>query len=452
MKIKALILVLFTAFLAALPFAQTQAQKKVYVLKLFDEVHPASARYMSAGIKAAHDERADLILVHMNTYGGMVEYADSIRIAILNSKIPTVVFIDKNAASAGALISLACDSIFMSDGSNIGAATVVMGGTGEAAPDKYQSYMRKQMRSTAETNGRNGDIAEKMVDQNLRIPAIPELDDSGKVITFTVDEATKYGFCDQNFNSIDEIVKHYGLDGAQIITYEVSTLESIILFLINPAVSGILVMMIFGGIFFELKTPGVGFPGALAFVAGALFFAPHYLEGLANNFELVMFILGVGLIAVEIFVIPGFGVAGISGIALVVGGLALSLVRNEFFDFHYSVSGTMVLQSFAIVLVAMVTSIITVVWLAKKLVTDTRAFPFVDKATQDKEAGYTAFNSDILQYVGNTGIALTDLKPAGFIEIDGKRLDAESEGGYIEKGDEVEVLKVRSINLIVRKK
>ncbi len=442
---------LFAIFFALSAWFSASAQEKVYVLKLFDEVHPASARYMAKGIQAAHDDKASLIVVHMNTYGGMVEYADSIRILLLDSKIPTAVFIDKNAASAGALISISCDSIFMTPGSNIGAATVVMGGTGEAAPDKYQSYMRSQMRATAQANGRSPEIAEKMVDQSLRIPEYPELDDSGRVLTFTPDEALKYGFSDGTLNSIEELLGRCGLGNATVINYESGILESMILFLLHPAVSGILVLMIFGGIFFELKTPGVGFPGALALVATALFFAPHYLEGLADNFELVIFVIGLVLVALEIFVIPGFGVAGISGIVLVIAGLALSLVRNEMFDFHYSVSGTMILQSFTIVLVAMVTSILTVIWLARKLVVDTRAFPFVDKATQDREDGYTALDSEILQYVGSEGVALTDLKPVGFIEIAGKRLEAETEGAYVDKGAPVQVLKVRNTILLVRK-
>ncbi|MCB9232861.1 MAG: nodulation protein NfeD [Bacteroidia bacterium] len=422
--------------------------QKVYVLELFDEIHPASARYISRGFTAAREAQADLVLIHMNTYGGLVESADSIRTTILNSKLPTAVFIDKNAASAGALISIACDSIFMAPGSQIGAVTVVSGETGMAMPDKYQSYMRATMRATAEMKGRNPDIAEKMVDQNL---VIEGLSPEGTVITFTTSEAIDNGYCEGEFKNLKEVISHYGYENAEVITHESDFIETIIQILIHPAVSGFLVMLIFGGIFMELKTPGFGFAGGVAIVAASLFFAPHYLEGLAQNWEILIFAIGIVLIALEIFVIPGFGVAGISGIVLTVSGLAISLLRNDFMDFSL-VNGTIMLQSFAIVLVSMVTSLILVIWVAKQFITASRNFPFVDGETQDKEKGYTAMDSKLLDYIGKTGVALTDLKPAGFVEIDGTRLDAETEGSYLEKGAEVEVKRMRSTVLIVKKK
>ena len=147
----------------------TGFSQKVLVIELHDEIHAASARHVSKGFEQANEIGAELVLIHMDTYGGQVDYADSIRQKVLNSKIPTAVFVDKNAASAGALISIACDSIYMATGSSIGAATVVMGNTGEAAPDKYQSYMRSIMRATAEARGRRPDIAEKMVQKSLNI-------------------------------------------------------------------------------------------------------------------------------------------------------------------------------------------------------------------------------------------------------------------------------------------
>lgn len=422
--------------------------QKVYVLELFDEIHPASSRYISKGFEAAREADADLVLIHMNTYGGLVQYADSIRTTILNSKIPTAVYIDKNAASAGALISIACDSIFMAPGSQIGAATVVSGETGQAMPDKYQSYMRATMRATAEMKGRNPEIAEKMVDQNLEIVGLsPE----GTVITFTTSEAIENGYCEGEMESKKEVLARYGFEEAEIIIHESDTVESLIQFLINPAVSGFLIMLIFGGIFMELKTPGFGFAGGVAVIAASLFFAPHYIEGLAANWEIILFAVGVILIGLEIFVIPGFGVAGIAGIALVVGGLAISLLRNDFTDFSL-VNGTIVLQSFAIVLVAMVTGLLLVIWVAKQFITESRAFPFVDKETLDKEKGYTALDSNLLTYIGKKAKALTDLKPAGFIDVEGNRLDAETQGEFLEKGTKLEVLKIRSTVLIVKKR
>jgi len=287
---------------------------------------------------------ADVILIHMNTYGGLVDMADSIRTKILNSPIPYWVFIDNNAASAGALISIACDSIFMRPGGNMGAATVV-NQTGEQQPDKYQSYMRSTMRSTAEAKGkdtvlingeevytwrRNPFIAEAMVDPAL---FVAHVSDTGKVLTFTPSEAINWGFCEGEAESLEDVLQRTGIRHYELKPYKESLLDKIFGLLLSPAVQGVLILLIVGGIYFELQSPGVGFPLMASAAAALLYFAPLYLEGLAANWEVIIFIAGIVLVLVEIFAIPGFGVAGISGIILLISGLALSLVDNVVFDF-----------------------------------------------------------------------------------------------------------------------
>ena len=244
--------------------------------------------------------KADLILIEMDTYGGAVTDADEIRTRILESKIPVYVFINKDAASAGALISIASDSIYMAPGASIGAATVVNGVDGAAAPDKYQSYMRSMMRSTAEATGRDPKIAEAMVDEKIEIEGITE---AGSVITFSVSEAIQYGFCEGEFNSVDEILAAKGFNNAEITNYEEDTVDQIIAFFLSPAISGVLILIIIGGIYFELQTPGVGFPLLAAIVATLLYFIPYYLNGLADNWEILVFLFGLILLAVDLFVI-----------------------------------------------------------------------------------------------------------------------------------------------------
>ena len=194
----------------------------------------------------ATELNADIVLIHLNTYGGLVDAADSIRTALLNFPKPTWVFIDNNAASAGALISIACDSIYMRKGANIGAATVVTQ-TQEAAPDKYQSYMRSMMRSTAQAQGRDPRIAEAMVDPDVFIDGIV---DSGKVLTFTTEEAIANNYCDGEAESIEEIIKKNNIADYEIISQEITWQDKFIGFLINPVVSGLLIMLIIGGIYF----------------------------------------------------------------------------------------------------------------------------------------------------------------------------------------------------------
>ena len=219
----------------------------------------------------------------------------------------------------------------MAPGGSIGAATVV-NQTGEAAPDKYQSYMRSIMRSTAEASGRNPQIAEAMVDENIEIDSISP---AGEVITFSTSEAIKYDFCEGEFNSTDALLNHLNLNDYQIYRFEVSNTEAIISFFINPFISGILILIIIGGIYFELQTPGVGFPIIASIIALVLYLIPYYLNGLAENWEILAFIIGLILIAVEVFVIPGFGIFGILGLIITLGSLVFMMLNNENFDFQF---------------------------------------------------------------------------------------------------------------------
>jgi len=202
---------------------------KVYVFDIKEQIAPPIWRTTQRAFAKAYEEKADLMLIHMNTYGGMVDAADSIRTKILNSKIPVYVFIDNNAASAGALISIACDSIYMVKGASMGAATVV-NQTGEVVPDKFQSYMRSTMRSTAEATGRDPNIAEAMVDPSIYVAGVS---DSGKVLTFTTSEAIRHGFCQQEAASIEDVLKKTGHSNYTIIKHQLSAMDQIINFLIG---------------------------------------------------------------------------------------------------------------------------------------------------------------------------------------------------------------------------
>jgi membrane-bound serine protease (ClpP class) len=439
------ILVCVVALMAIAHIAVAQ-QKQVYVLELRDEVHFAAARYFSRGFAAAKAADADLVIIHLDTYGGRVDFADSIRAHILNSKIPTAVFIDRNAGSAGALISIACDSIYMAPGASIGAATVV-DECGEVAIDKYQSYWRGVMRATAEVNGRDPLIAEKMVDQNLEIPG---LSPAGKVITFTNADAIANGYCEGTKNNVTEVAAACGLADAQIVYYQGSTIDKIIDLLNHPTASAILLILMFGGIFLELKTAGMGKGAVVALIAAFLFFVPHYVNGLAETWEVAVFLLGVVLIALELFVIPGFGVAGISGIAFTVVGVTAALLENNGTDFDSVTTGDL-LRAIAMVLVLMCSSIILVIWAAKFLVTSKAAHPFVDQTTQDKAEGYTALRTEFTELVGLEGEAITDMRPVGHVHINGKQYDAEADEGYITKGQKIVVERLKGVHLVVKK-
>jgi membrane-bound serine protease (ClpP class) len=443
-----LCLIIFSGYLlSAQKSDSTQKTGLIYKFDIKDEIAPPVWHNTKKALREAREMKADIILIHMNTYGGMVETADSIRTAILQSKIPVWVFIDNNAASAGALISIACDSIYMRSGANIGAATVV-DQTGKPLPDKYQSYMRSTMRSTAEATGRDPEIAQGMVDPRVYIPGVT---DTGQVITFTTSEAIKYKFCNAQAENIEEILKITGKQDFKIVEQKLTTSDRIIGFLTKPMISGLLIMIIIGGIYFELQTPGVGFPLAAATLAAIVYFAPLYIEGLAANWEILIFIIGVILLLVELFAIPGFGVAGISGIILIVTGLTLSMIDNIGFNFT-GVPFQGVVVAFFIVIIASFFSLIGSFFLTRKLFGGHTMFgDLALLTTQQSNEGYVSSDAHYTEMKGTEGIAFTMLRPAGKVEIEDQIFDAVAEAGFIDRGDKIRVVKYENAQLIVRK-
>jgi membrane-bound serine protease (ClpP class) len=461
MKSKKYWLVLLV-FASLVVFAQETKKTLVYKLNIKSEITPATRRQVSQAFEAADSLKADIFLIHMNTYGGTVVDADSIRTRILQSKIPVYVFIDNNAASAGALISIACKGIYMRPGGSIGAATVV-NQTGAAMPDKYQSYMRSTMRATAEAHGkdtiitadndtiykwfRDPKIAEAMVDQRIYIEGVS---DTGKVLTFTPMEAMKHGFCEGTAENVDEVMQQIGVSEYEMVEYEPSWIEKIIGFLVNPMISGLLIMAIVGGIYFEMQSPGIGFPLGVAILAAVAYFAPLYLEGLAENWEIILFMVGVILMAVEIFAIPGFGVAGILGVSFMFIGLVLSLIGNVHFDFE-GVEMDGVGVAFVTVLFGVFGGFLLSIYLGKSLFTTTSG-PFKNFAlntVQSVSEGFVSVDTRLFELKGKTGISQTVLRPGGKIIIDGEVFDAVAETGFIEKDEQVVVTRIESVQLFV---
>ncbi len=413
----------------------SKERSKVVVFDMKEQIAPPIWHKTKKAVQQAKDINAELIVIHMNTYGGMLESADSIRTLLLDTEIPVYVFIDNNAASAGALISIACDSIYMRPGANIGAATVV-NQEGAAMPDKYQSYMRSMMRATAEAKGRDPEIAQAMVDPRITVEGVI---DSTMVLTFTTSEAIENGFCEGEADNLDEVIAKSKIKNPVIIRQKLTASDHIIGFLINPFVSGILIMVIVGGIYFELQSPGLGFPSGAAIIAALLYFAPLYIEGLAANWEILLFIIGLVLIAVEIFAIPGFGVAGILGISFMVVGLTLAMVES-FEGYEGSIDFSPLITAFFTVIIAMFLGMLGSFYLSKKLFSGKTIFgELALTATQEKSEGFTSAYNKYEAMIGQEAVAFSDLRPAGKIEMNGELYDAVAESGYIEKESKVTV-------------
>jgi membrane-bound serine protease (ClpP class) len=468
-KLSLIILILVFAFFHAMANSDTTvvrdtSKNVVYVFSINEDIAPPMWRLTQKSFEEAYALKANYIIIKLNTYGGMVNMADSIRTKILESPIPVYVFITNNAASAGALISIAADSIYMKKGAKIGSASVV-DQSGKIMPEKYQSYMRSTMRATAEAHGkdtiikgndtivtwhRDPLIAEAMVDPSI---FIENISDTGKIVAFTANEAMENGYCEAILENIQEIVEHTGIKNYDIYEYKPTSLDKFIGFLINPAIQGILIMLIVGGIYFELQSPGIGFPLAAAILGAILYFAPLYLEGLAENWEMVIFVVGLILIILEIFVIPGFGIAGISGVILAFTGLVLSMVDNIIFEFefHSMEAIGLVLKSFMIVAISIFIAFIVSLYLSQKVLTSNTFSWIVLNSTQKKDEGYVGVDRKQKDLIGQTGVALTNLRPSGKVEIEDEMYDAKSEIGFIEKGQKVKVINYRSGQIYVVK-
>lgn len=422
-----------------------QEKKKVLVMEIKAEIDPRMSRYVKLALDYAAESKSEIIIVDMDTFGGALNDAKEIVDLIMDVKIPVWVFVNSDAASAGALISIACDSIYMAPGATIGAATVV-DGSGGAAPDKYQSYMRSIMRSTAEENGRDPRIAEGMVDENVVIDSVKQ---AGKVITFTTSEAIDNGYCEGKVESIEEILKLNKIESYTLETFTLGTTEKIIAIFLNPFISGILILVIIGGIYFELQTPGVGFPLIAAITALVLYLVPYYLNGLADYWEIIALFVGVLLVLAEVFVIPGFGIAGISGIALTVVSLVLIMLNNDFFNFEFVPLGDIIVATFTTV-GALAGGLVLLFFGGAKLA-ETKAFKRIALMdTQDSSSGYTV-NSFSQNLINKKGKAQTILRPSGKVLIEGQIYDAFTRGDFIEKDSAIEVIGTEGVTLKVKK-
>lgn len=429
----------------------------VYILPINDEIGSTTWRHTKRGLEEASQMNASLILLHLNTYGGTVEHADSMRTALLHSPIPVVAFVDNNAASAGALIALACDSVYMRPDASMGAATVVNGNDGTAMPDKYQSYMRAMMRATAEQHGkikgndstwrwrRDPLIAEAMVDTRI---VVPGLIDSTKVLTFTPDEAIRWGYADGKADSIDDVIAQLGINHYTTATFRASWVDNLMGFLTSPAIQAILIMIIIGGIYFELQTPGMGFPSLAALTAAILYFLPLFLTGIVSSWVVLLFVGGLILLLVEIFIIPGFGIAGIAGCCAMAGAVIIGLLESFSLPSGH-IDITAIWQTILTLAIATAACIALIMYLTShygpKFITRTTELTH----SQRIEEGYIGVDTSLKRLVGQSAQALTDLRPAGKIIIDDNEYDAVAQRGFIEAGTAVRITRFENAQLYV---
>ncbi len=404
-------------------------------------------------IDKAESENATAIIFDINTFGGRVDAATQIKDAILGSDITTIAFINRRAISAGALISLSCEKIYMTGGGLIGAATAV-DMSGKKGSEKVISFMREEMASTAEKRGRNKEIARGMVDEELNFSHLVINGDSisvndiegrkdGKLISLTTEQAIKYRIADGTAESIEALMDTLSYGSFEVKESSENWSESIVRFLTNPVVASLLTTFGFLGILFELQSPGWGIPGFVGLTCLILSLSVSYIAQLATMSDMIFILTGLSLILLEMLVIPGFGIVGIGGIGFMLYGLYLLLLPEV------PVGEEVLGQAMDGFLIGLVGAIIGIVLLGKLMIRSKFWEQLTAPSSQKKDQGFSNTQGwEDLQ--GKLAITDTDLHPSGWINIDNQRIFVLSEGGFIEKGKKVAILSVDGNRVLVR--
>ena len=413
------------------------ARAQVYRIPIEGVIDRGLGPFVQRGLEAAGEAGAPFVIIDINTPGGRIDAAWQIVDAIQNSPVPVYAFVDR-ALSAGAMIALAAEAIYVEPGATIGAATPVTG-EGQKTSEKMVSAMRSEFRALAEARGRDPRIAEAMVDEEIEITGVVE---AGKLLTLTADEALDLGYAKGMHSSLNDLVRELGQDASDVTTIQPNWAELIVRFLTNPVVAPLLLTLGFLGLLFEVKTPGFGFGGLAGLIGLSLFFGAHLIVGLAGWEELMLITAGLVLIAVEVFVIPGFGVAGALGIVSVGAGVVLAMLGRfpTLTDMGFAFS--------AVVAAMIITAVFAYAFLRHLRWSRRFGGLFLRQATA-KEAGYISgdVRSDL---VGQHGTAATTLRPAGVGMFGDERIDVVTEGPWIEAGRSIQILRSEGYRHVVR--
>lgn len=432
-------LALGVALLFAAPPLSAQAPSgAVYRVPVDGVIELGLAPFVERVLREAAEAGAAAVILDIETPGGRVDAAERIVDAVQASKVPVYAFVNSRAFSAGALIAMSAREIYLVPGGVIGAATPVDGG-GTKAPEKYVSAMRSEMRALAEARGRDPRVAEAMVDEDIAIDGIVE---KGKLLTLTTGEAVRIGF-GREIADWDALVAELQLQDAPVIEARTNWAERAVRFFTNPIVAPLLLSLGFLGIVIELKAPGLGLPGAVGAVALALFFGSHFILGLAGIEELMLIGIGLVLIAVELFLLPGFGVAGVLGGLSLGAGFYLSFVSDMATGADYiSALGVFSLSVLVVIIGA---------WALLRRLPRSRRFSasgiLLDESTS-REAGYISSTLPA-QLVGSTGVAVTDLRPAGAARFGDERIDVVADANWISAGTAVRIVRSEGYRHVV---
>jgi len=420
------------------------ARPVVYVMPIDGTVDLGLAPFLTRTIREAQQAGAAAVLLDINTFGGRVDAAIAMRDALVNTPVRTIAFVNPRAISAGALIALATETIVMAGGGTIGAATPVVSGGNQpqVADEKSVSYVRKEFGATAERRGRPPQFAEAMVDVDVQITDVVE---KGKLLTLTTSEALIHKVADFTADTLTDALAVTGLHDAEVRRASQTWAETFVRFLTNPIISSLLMTIGMLGLLVEIRTPGFTLPGAVGLLTLALFFWGHWIVQLAGWEELLLVATGVILLGLELFVIPGFGVAGVGGIIALAAGLGMTLVGA-------GATSSVIIAAFGRVALSLFLALAGGLALFRALPRLPFGRRLVLDAEMGAERGFTSPPARDRLQLGRTGTALSPLRPAGVADIDGARVDVVSDGGFIEAGAAIEVTRVEGNRIVVRER
>lgn len=430
---------LVMAIACALPAGGAAQDALVYRIPVAGEIQNGLAPYVARALREAKAAGAAAAYLDIDTPGGRVDAAQRITDAVRGAGLPVYAYVHPRAYSAGAMIALATEGIWMAPGGVLGAATPV-DGSGTKASEKMVSAMRGEFRALAEQRGLDPRIAEKMVDESIDLEGVSP---AGRLLTLSTQEALRLGYAHGEAADEAAFLAAIGQEGARVVSPAANWAERVVGFLTSPLVSPLLLSVGMLGLLFELKTGAFGFGGLLSVTSLGLFFGSSLLLGLAGWEEVLLLLLGLGALLVELLVLPGFGVAGILGIASLAGAVILALLG--------AAPGTGdIVQAFSVLGVAVVITVaVAYAWL--RHLPNSHRFRGVllqDQATAAD--GYVAALPRA-ELVGRAGTALTDLRPAGVAQLGEERLDVVTEGEFIAAGAAVTVVRSDGYRHVVRK-
>jgi membrane-bound serine protease (ClpP class) len=418
--------------------AQAGAQAPlVYRVAVTGTVENGLAPYVSRALRSAQADGAAAAYLDIDTPGGRIDAAERIADAVRRSTVPVYAFVNPRAFSAGALIALSSNAIYMRPGGVLGAATPV-DGEGRKASEKMVSAMRAEFRAVAEERGLDPRIAEAMVDEAIEIPGLVR---SGELLTLTSTEARRVGFSKGDVADEAALLRAVGLPEARVVTIEPNWAEQVVRFLTNPLVSPLLLSLGLLGLVFEIKTGAFGLGGLLSLISLGLFFGSSFILGLAG-WEVVL-LLGLGLVAlaVEVLILPGFGVAGLAGIIAIATAIVLAMIGN-------APTGADIAQALAVLGASLVITVaVAYAWL-RHLPSSGRFSGLFLRQGLPQAEGYISAPARA-DLVGKEGVALTDLRPAGTARIGAERVDVVTEGEYVSQGSPVRVVRSEGYRHVV---